>query len=139
MKLCTKNSQKKRNCIREPSITCSHIWHVQIPKCVHLYDTQSGKVWWRCNTSDINARQLCMKIHKNRNTIKEHSIACSHIWHVNISKYVYQLDTHSEKVWWSYVLPNINATHFCDIIFGHRAVFPSCNKKQYWKLKIRPR
>ena len=52
-----------------------------------------------------------------RYKIKWHSITCSHIWHVDISKCVYWLDNHSVKVWWRYVLPNANAAHFCDIIF----------------------
>ena len=30
---------QKRNLIREPSTTCSHIWHVDIPKCVNKLDT----------------------------------------------------------------------------------------------------
>ena len=42
--------------IREPSTTYSYIWHVDILKSV--------KVWWRYNTSDMNDRQLCVKIPK---------------------------------------------------------------------------
>ena len=71
---------------------------------------------------------LC-KTHKKRNKIEGRSITCSHIWHVNISKCVYWLETHSVKVWWRYVLPNVNAAHFWDVFFRHRAVFPSGNKR----------
>ena len=46
----------------------------------------------------MNDRQKCMKIPKKRNKIKWRSVTCSHIWHVDISKYVYLLDTHSVKV-----------------------------------------
>ena len=41
---------------------------------------------------------------------------------------MYRLDRIFFNVWWSYVFLNTNANHFCDIIFRHRAVFPSCNK-----------
>ena len=76
------------------------------------------KVWWR------------YKIYpKKRNKIKGSSITCRHIWLVDIPKCVYWLDTHSIKVWWRYMLPNANAVHFCDIIFGHMAVLPKCLKK----------
>ena len=52
---------------KKTSINCSHIWHVDGLKCEHKSDTQSEKVWCRYNTSEMNARQLCMKIHKKRN------------------------------------------------------------------------
>ena len=67
------------------------------------------------------------KIPKKRNWIGKSSITCSHIWLVDIPKCVY---IHSLKVWWSYVLPNTNAVNFYDIIFRHRAVFPSWNRKR---------
>ena len=57
------------------------------------------KVWLGQNTSDMNARQLCIKIPKKRIKIKRLSINCSYIWHVDIAKYVYQLEIQSEKVW----------------------------------------
>ena len=38
---------KKRNIKSEVSITCSHICHNAITKCVYWSDTQSVKVWWR--------------------------------------------------------------------------------------------
>ena len=59
-----------------------------------------------------------MKMPKKRNKIKWLYITCSHIWHVDISKYVYWLNIHSVKVWWRYVLPNANVAHICDIIFA---------------------
>ena len=82
------------------------------------------KVWWKYNNLGMNDHQLCMKMPKKCNKIKGRSVVCSHIWHVNNSKYVYWLDTHSMKVWWRYVLPNTNAFNFCDIIFRHRADLP---------------
>ena len=45
---------KKLNWIREPPITYSHIWHVDISKCLHQSDTQSVKVWCRYYNSDMN-------------------------------------------------------------------------------------
>ena len=108
-------TKKNRNKIKKCFITCCHIWHVNIAKYVYWLDTKSVKVWWRYNTSDMNARQLCMKIPKKRNKIKGRSITCGHIWHVNTSKCVYWLDTHYVNVWWSYMLPNTNAIHFYDI------------------------
>ena len=84
-------------------------------------DTQSVKIWWRYNTSDMNARHLCLKVPKECNKIKEPSINCSYIWHIDTLKYVYWLDTHSVKVWCSYVLSNTNPIHFCNIFLdiGH--------------------
>ena len=35
-------------------------------------------------TSDMNPRQLCMKIPKKRNKPKGHSEICSYIWHIDI-------------------------------------------------------
>ena len=107
-------------------------------KCVYWLDLQSLNVWWRYNNSDMNCRQLCMKILKKRNKIKGPFITCSYIWHINTSKCVHWLDTHSVKVWWRYVLPNRNAVHFCDIIFKQSRVFPSCNKKKCVGNQIRP-
>ena len=43
------------------------------------------------------------KYPKKCNKIKEPSITYSYIWHINISKFVYWLDIHSVKVWWSYM------------------------------------
>ena len=64
--------------------------------------------------------KMCkMKIPNKRNKIKWLSIACSYIWHIDISKYVYWLDIQSVNVWWRCVLPNANAAHFCDIFFRH--------------------
>ena len=54
----------------------------------------------------MNTRQLCMKIPKICNKINGCSIIFSHIWHIDTSKCVYCLKTHSSKVCWSYVLPN---------------------------------
>ena len=84
-------------------------------------NSQSVKVWWRSNTSDMNSRQLCTKIPKKRNKIKKRSITGGHIWHIYISKCVYWSDIHSVKVWWRYVLPNKNTVHFCDLFLRHRA------------------
>ena len=94
-------------------------WHLA---CWYVYwlDIQSVKVLSRCNTSNIEGRYLCVKILKKHNKIRHRSITLVYIWLVNISKYVYYLDTHSVKVWWRYVLPNWNVAHFCDIIFIHK-------------------
>ena len=76
--------------MREHSITCSHVWHIDIPKCVNYSDTQSVKVWQGYNTSDMNARKLCIKVFpKELNKIKRCSRNCGHIWHIYTSKYVY--------------------------------------------------
>ena len=56
------------------------------------------------------------KYSKKHNKIKERAITCSYIWHI-ISKCAYWLDTLSTKVWWKYMLPNTNATHFSLIEF----------------------
>ena len=56
---------------------------------------------------------------QNRKIIKEPSITCRYIWHVNISKCTYLLDIHSVKVWWSYVLPNSNAVEIFNVFFRH--------------------
>ena len=53
-----------------------------------------------------------MRIPKNRNKIKQRSITCCHIWHIDISKYAYRLDTYFVKVWWNYVLPNTKQFFF---------------------------
>ena len=82
---------------------------------IHTWKTV--KVWWKYNNSDM---KKCMKIPNKCNNIKGRSITCSYIWHVYTSKCVFQLHTHSVKVWWQYVLPNSNATHFCDVFFRHR-------------------
>ena len=108
----------KRSYIKEPFITYSHICHDDIPKCVHQLDTQSLKVWWRHNNSDINSRQLSMKIPKKRNKIKRRSITYSHTWHIDTSKYVYWLDTHFVTVCWRYLFPNPNTIIFCDNFFS---------------------
>ena len=55
------------------------------------------------------------KYPKNVKRIKGCSITCIHIWHIDMSKCVYRLDTHFVKVLWSYMLSNTNAIHFCDI------------------------
>ena len=60
---------RKRNRLRETSIICSHILHVDIPKCVHWSVIQSMIVWCIYNTSVMNARQIRIKIHKKRNKI----------------------------------------------------------------------
>ena len=57
--------------VREPCITCSHIWHNNILKCIHSFNTQSVKVRWRYNNSDMNGRQLCIKILKNKAKSKD--------------------------------------------------------------------
>ena len=123
---------------RKPSISCSHIWHIDISKCVHWLDIQSVKVWWKYNNSNMNARQLCIKIPKKSNKIKGRSMTSRHIQHIDTSKYVHWLDTHTVKVWWSYVLPNSNAIHFCDIFIRHRTMFLTCPNKECRESKIRP-
>ena len=62
------------------------------------------------------------------------SITNSHIWHVDTSKCVNWLDTHSMKVRWWYVQLNANAAHFCDTFFIHRAVLSTCPKKTILKI-----
>ena len=42
---------QKRNII---IITCSHIWYLNKPKCVHWLDTHSVKVWWRYMLPNTN-------------------------------------------------------------------------------------
>ena len=106
---CLKVIEKHKKSTKH--VTCSYIWHVKMcilirhTICESLVEIQS----------DMNGRQLSMKIPKKWNKTKRRSITCTYIWHIDISKSVYQLNTHSVKVWWSYVLPNTNAVHFCDI------------------------
>ena len=122
-------------------VVSSNIWKYQKTLSFGMFKYQNVYIihinsLWKFGEINKNAK---MKIPLKRNKIKGRSIACNHIWHIDISKCVYWLDTLSVKVWWNYAIPNTNADHFCDIIFRHRAVFPSCNKKQCWKSKIRPR
>ena len=72
-----------------------------------------------------------MKITKKSNKIIGPSITCSYIWHIDTSKCAYWLDTYSVKVWRSYVLPNTNADHLCDIFFRYRAMFATCSNKEF--------
>ena len=44
---------KEPNQTKEPSVTCTS----GMSRCVYWLDTQSVKVWWRYNTSDLNGRQ----------------------------------------------------------------------------------
>ena len=56
---------------------------------VYINETQSVKFWRRYNNSDMNDRQLCMKIPKKHNIIKGRSITCSHMWYIDTPKCVY--------------------------------------------------
>ena len=53
---------KNRNIIKVCFIICGHIWHIKTSKCVYWLDTESVKVWWRYNNSDMSNRQLDIKI-----------------------------------------------------------------------------
>ena len=70
----------KRNLIREPSITCNHTWHVDIPKCVHSTDTQSLVMikYFRHKFST----KMYENTKEKHNKIKGRSITCIHIWHI---------------------------------------------------------
>ena len=74
-----------------------------------------------------------MKIPKKRNKIKGCSITCSHIWHVNIPKCVFQLDTKLVKVWWKHMPPNTNTVHFCNIVLDIEQCCQPKKQKQRWK------
>ena len=76
------------------SIICCDIWAFNISVCV--IEKFGGDMY---NNSDMNGRQKCMKITKEPNKIKLRFITCSYILHVDVSKCVYCLDTHSVKVW----------------------------------------
>ena len=83
---------------------------IPVPTYVHQLDIQSVKVWCRCNK------------------IRGRSITCSYIEHVNTSKCMYKLDTHS--VWWRYMLSNTHAGHLCDIFFSDIGqCYPPTQKK----------
>ena len=75
---------KEPNKTREPSVTCSYIWHETYQMCVLIRYTICESLikiqYFRHEYSSI----LC-KIRKKRNKIKRHSITCSHIWHFDIS------------------------------------------------------
>ena len=60
------------------------------------------------------------KCPKNATKSKGYSTACSYIWHVNTSKSVYWLDTHSVKMLLIFVIP----------LLRHMAVLPTCPEKQ---------
>ena len=51
--------------------------------------------------------------YKKLNKIKEPSMNCSYIWHIDTSKSANWLDTHSMTVWWRYVFTEqaVNALH----------------------------
>ena len=119
----------------EPSVTCSYIWHIKmnilirqtICKClVDIHD-------FRHEYSSIECK-ICNIKH---NKIKGNSIICFYIWHIDILKCVYWLDIHFAKIWWRYVLPNANTSHFCDVFFRHRAVLLTCPEKRPQKSKLR--
>ena len=57
------------NKTREPSITFNRFLYVEIPKCEHYLDTQSVKVWCRCNK--FSHEWSLMKIVKNAIKSKE--------------------------------------------------------------------
>ena len=46
------NTQRFKN--KGHSITCSHIWHVDISTCVYWLATYFVKVWWRCVLPNAN-------------------------------------------------------------------------------------
>ena len=98
------------------------------------------KFWWKYSTTDMNARQLCMKIPKKGNKIIEPFITSSYLWHVNTSNCAYWIDIHSVKVWRNYILPNSNAVNSFDIIFRHRSrsTFLPCPNKESRRSKIGP-
>ena len=82
------NSQK-RNKIRMHSITYSHIWYFGISLLI-IYTINESLVEIY-NNSGMNVRQKFMKILIKRIKIKERSITCYHIWHVDIPKCVYSV------------------------------------------------
>ena len=114
------NPKKKHNWIREPSITCSHIWHIDMYNICTLFKNTICKCLLKMKYFRRECSSIVYKKPKERNKIQE---AYSYIWLIDTSKYAYWLDTRSVEVWWSYVLPNSNAVNFCDIIFRHRAMF----------------
>ena len=77
---------KKRNKIEGHPIAYSRISNVEIPKCVHQSDTQSVKVCLGHNPSNMNVRQLCMKILIKRDKIKGRPINNRYIWDVIASE-----------------------------------------------------
>ena len=97
-------------------------WNVNTNKTKNLWKFDEDD---KINTSDMNNRQVCMKILKERNKIKRYSINYIHIWHVDISKCLYWLDICSMKVWWRYVF---KCRSFCD-------VFQSSRKKIVLEIK----
>ena len=70
-------------------------------------------------------------IQKNRYKIKERYITCSHIWHIDISKYVYLLSTHFVNVLEKYVLPNTNAALFAILFLDIEQCFHPITKKNF--------
>ena len=72
---------------------------------------------------------------ENKKEELKSSITFSYIWHVDISKCMYQLDMNSVKVWWRYMLLNSNTVQPCDIFFRHDSV-ANLPKKQSRKSKI---
>ena len=56
--LCAKFA-KKRNKIKRHSITCSHIWHVDMSVCVYWVDTYSVKFWRQYVQPNANAAHFC--------------------------------------------------------------------------------
>ena len=57
---------KKRNKIKWRSITYSHIWHINIPKCVYWLDIRSVKVWCSYDFPNTNAAHFCDIISSHR-------------------------------------------------------------------------
>ena len=49
----------KKNRIKGCSITCSHIWHIDVSECVYWLEAHSEKVWWRYGLPKANDVHFC--------------------------------------------------------------------------------
>ena len=117
--------------------TCSYMRQDDTLK---LYSSIFHKIYEsliKNNVSYIKISKKKQSIQRTFCYLKLH-LACQHIKicvsirHTICESFVkiQNLDTHFVKVWWSYVLPNTNAVHYCDIIFRHREMFSTCKTKR---------
>ena len=119
-----------------------------------LHNLQSHLAWWLSKLCTLIRNRICETLVKmqyfrheyssimyentqKHNKINGLCITCGYIWHINISKWSYQLDTHSMKVWWRYLLANTTNVHYCVVLF-RQCFWPTQTKSlEYQKFYIR--
>ena len=119
--------RKKLNKIKRLSITCSQIWLFDISELIRytisnsLVEIQQFRHEWSIIIHE--------NTQKNAKKIKGHAITCSHIWHIDVSKYMYI----KKYILWKFgevmCYQTQMALIFVILFFRHRTVLPSCSHK----------